>query len=57
MDVDYGTNAAFRAGLERLGLPYGVAIRGEVTCDVRGVPGPQTAAAIAASRRSPRGKP
>jgi SRSO17 transposase len=26
VDAGYGTNAAFRAGLERLGLPYGVAI-------------------------------
>jgi SRSO17 transposase len=31
VDADYGTNAAFRAGLERLGLAYGVAIRGETT--------------------------
>jgi SRSO17 transposase len=28
VDADYGANAAFRAGLERLGLAYGVAIRG-----------------------------
>jgi SRSO17 transposase len=27
-DADYGSNAAFRRGLERLGLRYGVAIRG-----------------------------
>jgi SRSO17 transposase len=31
VDADYGSSAAFRAGLERLGLPYGVAIRGDVT--------------------------
>lgn len=45
----YGSNAQFRAGLERLGLPYGVAIRGDVSCAVVGVPGTQSAAAIAAS--------
>lgn len=28
VDADSGANAAFRAGLERLGLVYGVAIRG-----------------------------
>ena len=27
VDADYGANAAFRAGLERLGLPYGVSSR------------------------------
>ena len=37
VDADYGTNAAFRAGLERLGLPYGVAIRGEAAFRVPGV--------------------
>lgn len=35
--ADYGTNAAFRAGLERLGLAYGVAIRGEAVSTVSGV--------------------
>ena len=30
-DADYGSNAAFRAQLERLGLRYGVAIRSVVT--------------------------
>jgi SRSO17 transposase len=49
VDADYGTNAAFRAGLERLGLAYGVAIRGEATCAVAGVPGTLSAAALAAS--------
>jgi hypothetical protein len=29
-DADYGANAAFRRGLERLGLRYGVAIRGDL---------------------------
>lgn len=49
VDTDYGTNAAFRAGLERLGLASGVAIRGEATCAVPGVPGTHTATALAAS--------
>jgi hypothetical protein len=49
VDADFGTNAAFRAGLERLGLSYGVAIRGEATCAVVGVPGLQSAAAVALS--------
>jgi SRSO17 transposase len=30
VDADYGSNHAFRAALERLGLRYGVAIRGEL---------------------------
>lgn len=37
VDADYGSNATFRAGLERLGLPYGVAIRGEAVFAVPGV--------------------
>jgi len=49
VDADYGSNAQFRAGLERLGLSYGVAIRGEAVCAVVGVPGPQSATAIAQS--------
>jgi len=49
VDADYGSNAAFREGLERLGLSYGVAIRGELTGEVVGVPGSQSVAAIAAS--------
>lgn len=49
VDADYGSNAQFRAGLERLGLSYGVAIRGAASCAVVGVPGTQSAAAIAAS--------
>jgi SRSO17 transposase len=47
VDADYGTTAAFRAGLERLGLPYGVAIRGDVTVAVAGLSGPRSAAALA----------
>jgi SRSO17 transposase len=49
VDADYGANAAFRTGLERLGLAYGVAIRGEATFAITGVPGTQSALAIAAS--------
>jgi SRSO17 transposase len=49
VDADYGTNAAFRAGLERLGLSYGVAMRGEATCAVVGVPGLQSVATVARS--------
>jgi SRSO17 transposase len=30
-DADYGSNAQFRRGLERLGLRYGLAIRGNLT--------------------------
>ena len=37
------------AGLERLGLAYGVAIRGEATFAVPGVPGTQSAVALATS--------
>ena len=47
VDADYGSNAQFRAGLERLGPSYGVAIRGDVSCTVVGVVGTQTASAIA----------
>jgi SRSO17 transposase len=49
VDADYGANAAFRAGLERLGLRYGVAIRGEATFAIAGVAGTQSAIALAAS--------
>ena len=49
VDADYGSNAAFRAGLERLGLAYGVAIRGDATFTVADVPGTFTATALAAS--------
>ena len=50
VDADYGRNAAFREGLERLGLSYGVAIRGDLVftvVDVEG--GPISAADLAAS--------
>jgi len=49
VDADYGSNAAFRAGLERLGLAYGVAIRGEATFTLAEVPGTHAASALAAS--------
>ena len=49
VDADYGANAAFRAGLERLGLAYGVAIRGEATFTVADVPGTLSAIALADS--------
>ena len=35
-DADYGSTAAFRRGLEQLGLRYGVAIRGSVTVWIDG---------------------
>ena len=49
VDADYGANAAFRAGVERLGLAYGVAIRGEAVFTVPGVAGPLSAIALADS--------
>jgi len=49
VDADYGANAAFRVGLERLGLAYGVAIRGEATFTVADGPGPLSALALADS--------
>ena len=49
VDADYGTNAAFRAGLERLGLAYGVAIRGEAVFTVPDVAGAASAIALADS--------
>ena len=48
-DADYGSNAAFRRALERLGLRYGVAIRGELTMRTAATPRPQTAATLAAA--------
>lgn len=49
VDADYGANAAFRTGLERLGLSYGVAIRGEATFALADMPGTQSARALAMS--------
>jgi SRSO17 transposase len=49
VDADYGSNVAFRAGLERLGLPYGVAIRGEAVFTVPGVGGDPLSATVLAT--------
>ena len=49
VDADYGSNAAFRDGLERLGLCYAVAIRGVATFGTPGARLTATAAAIAAA--------
>ena len=49
VDADYGSNAAFRDGLERLGLGYAVAVRGVVTFTTVGTSPTQTAAGIAAA--------
>jgi SRSO17 transposase len=38
VDADYGSNAQFREGLERMGLRYGVAIRGDAVFDADGRP-------------------
>ena len=47
-DADYGSNAAFRRGLERLGLRYGLAIRGALTMWTPQATRARPAAAIAA---------
>ena len=46
-DADYGSNAAFRRGLERLGVRYGLAIRSVLTLWTSGARRTQTAATIA----------
>ena len=48
-DADYGSTAAFRRGLERLGLRYGVAIRWFLVMGTSGAPRTRTAAEIAAA--------
>jgi len=48
-DADYGSNAAFRRGLERLGLRYGLAIRGALTMWTPGARRARAATAIAAA--------
>jgi SRSO17 transposase len=48
-DADYGSTAAFRRGLERLGLRYGVAIRWFLTMATPGARRTRTAGAIAAA--------
>ena len=50
VDADYGSNAKFRDGLERLGLRYGVAIRSDAVFRADGRP--DTAAGIAAAARA-----
>lgn len=47
-DADYGANTAFRRGLERLGLRYGVAIRWSLAMWTPGARRTHTAAEIAA---------
>jgi SRSO17 transposase len=47
-DADYGANAAFRRGLERLGLRYGLAIRWSLAMWTAGARRTHTAAEIAA---------
>jgi SRSO17 transposase len=53
-DADYGSTAAFRRGLERLGLRYGLAIRWSLAMWTPGAPRTRTAADIAA--RIPEGQ-
>ena len=48
-DADYGSNALFRRGLERLGLRYGVAIRGSLTMWTPDAPRARPAGEIAAA--------
>jgi SRSO17 transposase len=48
-DADYGSTAAFRGGLERQGLRYGVAIRGFLTMWTPGARRTRTASVIAAA--------
>lgn len=48
-DADYGSTAPFRRGLERLGLRYGLAIRGNLTMGTPGARGARPAAAIGAA--------
>ena len=48
-DADYGSNAAFRRGVERLGLRYGVAIRSVLKMWTPGARRTRTATAIASA--------
>jgi SRSO17 transposase len=48
VDADYGSTAAFRRGLEQMGLRYGVAIRWFLTMWTPGTRRPRTAGEIAA---------
>lgn len=47
VDADYGSNHAFRAAVERLGLRYGVAIRGDLVMATAEARRPHAAAALA----------
>ena len=49
VDADYGANAQFRDGLERLGLCYGVAIRSDATFWIAGARRTKTAKVIGAA--------
>jgi SRSO17 transposase len=49
VDADYGATAAFRAGLERLGLRYAVAIRGIATFWIPGARHARPATALGAA--------
>ena len=49
VDADYGSNAQFRDGLERLGLVYGVAMRGDATFWAAGARFTKSAATIGAA--------
>jgi len=51
-DADYGSNAQFRDGLERLGLRYAVAIRGDGTFWTQGARRTKTAKQIGAAART-----
>jgi SRSO17 transposase len=48
-DADYGSNAPFRQGVERLGLRYGVAIRGNLTMWTAGARRTRAASTIGAA--------
>jgi SRSO17 transposase len=48
-DADYGSNAPFRRGLERLGLRYGLAIRGTLTMWTAGARRARPAAELGAA--------
>ncbi len=52
-DADYGSNVAFRRGLERLVVRYGVAMRGSLVMWTVGARRTRTAAAIGAARPDP----
>jgi SRSO17 transposase len=52
-DADYGSITAFRGGLERLGVRYGVAIRGVLTMWTPGARRAKTASDIAAAIPDP----